>query len=164
RGDRERRVAFDSLEPRLLGPRPAVDRERVHDRVRGLSDAGWARERSVRPAAHVHRGPFAVRGSFARGRARGLAGDADRRARVAVPEHRREGARASFDLAGALSVTGGLLALVYGIVSAASHGWGSANALGPIAGGLALLALFAVLEGRVAKSPLVPLRVFSNRV
>jgi EmrB/QacA subfamily drug resistance transporter len=85
-------------------------------------------------------------------------------ARVAVPERRREGARVSFDLAGALTVSAGLLALVYGIVSAGSRGWGSANALGPIAGGLALLALFAVLEGRVAKSPLVPLRAFSNRV
>ncbi len=39
-------------------------------------------------------------------------------ARVAVDERRREGPAASFDLAGALTVTLGLLALVYGIVSA----------------------------------------------
>ena len=85
-------------------------------------------------------------------------------ARVAVAERPREGARTSFDLAGALSVTGGLLALVYGIVSAGSHGWGSLSALGPIGAGLALLTLFAAIEGRIAAAPLVPLRIFSNRL
>jgi EmrB/QacA subfamily drug resistance transporter len=85
-------------------------------------------------------------------------------ARVAVDERRREAAAGSFDLAGALAVTGGLLALVYGIVSAGAHGWGSLNALGPIVlGGLALLA-FAVIEGKLADAPLVPLRAFSNRM
>ncbi|HEX4563220.1 MAG TPA: MFS transporter [Solirubrobacteraceae bacterium] len=85
-------------------------------------------------------------------------------ARVAVAERRREGPRPSFDLAGALTVTGGLLALVYGIVSAGSRGWGSLNALGPIGAGLVLLALFVAIEGRLAKAPLVPLRVFANRL
>jgi EmrB/QacA subfamily drug resistance transporter len=85
-------------------------------------------------------------------------------ARVAVPERRRESAAGSFDLAGALTVTGGLLALVYGIVSAGEHGWGSLAALGPIALGLAGLALFVLIEGRLAAAPLVPLRTFSNRL
>jgi EmrB/QacA subfamily drug resistance transporter len=85
-------------------------------------------------------------------------------ARVAVDERRREHGRGSFDLAGALTVTAGLLALVYGIVSAGAHGWGSATALGPIGGGLVLLALFVVIEGRIATAALVPLRVFSNRL
>ncbi len=66
-------------------------------------------------------------------------------ARVAVAERRRERERGSFDVAGALTVTGGLLALVYGIVNAGAHGWGSATALGPIGGGVVLLALFAVV-------------------
>ncbi len=85
-------------------------------------------------------------------------------ARVVVVDRRREHPRGSFDLAGALTVTGGLLALVYGIVSAGSHGWGSFAALGPIALGLLLLAAFVVIEGRLASAPLVPLRVFSNRL
>src|SRR6516164_290907 len=85
-------------------------------------------------------------------------------ARVAVPERRRESAAGSFDIAGALTVTGGLLALVYGIVSAGEHGWGSIAALGPIALGLAGLALFVLIEGRLAAVPLVPLRTFSNRL
>jgi EmrB/QacA subfamily drug resistance transporter len=85
-------------------------------------------------------------------------------ARVAVPERRREVTAGSFDVAGALTVTGGLLALVYGIVSAGEHGWGSFAALGPIALGLAGLALFVLIEGRFAAAPLVPLRTFSNRL
>jgi EmrB/QacA subfamily drug resistance transporter len=85
-------------------------------------------------------------------------------ARAVVPEHRRERGERGFDLAGALSMTTGLLALVYGIVSAGSAGWGSLDALGPIALGVALLGTFVVLESRIAAAPLVPLRVFSNRL
>jgi len=84
-------------------------------------------------------------------------------ARVAVSERRREQA-ASFDLPGALAVTGGLLALVYGIVTAGTHGWGSLAALGPIALGVVLLALFLVIEAKFASAPLLPLRAFSNRL
>ena len=83
-------------------------------------------------------------------------------ARAVVVDRRREQRATSFDLAGALAVTAGMLALVYGIVNAGSHGWGSLEALGPIALGLALLAGFFVIEGRFATAPLVPLRVFSN--
>jgi EmrB/QacA subfamily drug resistance transporter len=85
-------------------------------------------------------------------------------ARRVVVDQRRERSAASFDLAGALAVTGGLLALVYGIVNAGGHGWGAFAALGPIGLGLALLAAFVLIEGRVAHAPLVPLRVFSNRL
>ncbi|MFI5009430.1 MAG: MFS transporter, partial [Solirubrobacterales bacterium] len=84
-------------------------------------------------------------------------------ASAAVAERRREDA-GSFDLAGALSITCGLLALVYGIVSAGADGWGSAEALGPIALGLVLLVAFVVIEARFAADPLVPLRAFSIRL
>jgi EmrB/QacA subfamily drug resistance transporter len=83
-------------------------------------------------------------------------------ARAVIVDRRREQERASFDLAGALAVTAGLLVLVYGIVSAGSHGWGSLDALGPIGLGVVLLVAFVAIEGRLASSPLVPLRVFSN--
>jgi MFS family permease len=92
----------------------------------------------------------------------GIAGAA--LARVVIVDRRREDAAGSFDLGGALTVTGGLLALVYGIVNAGSDGWGSLQALGPIAGGLLLLAAFFKIEGSLVASPLVPLRVFSNRL
>jgi hypothetical protein len=56
-----------------------------------------------------------------------------------------------------------MLALVYGIVNAGSEGWGAPAALGPIGLGVALLAAFAVIEGRIALAPLVPLRIFASR-
>jgi EmrB/QacA subfamily drug resistance transporter len=85
-------------------------------------------------------------------------------ARVVIVDRRREAASGNFDLGGALAVTVGLLALVYGIVNAGSHGWGALVSLGPIGLGLVLLAAFALIEGRIASAPLVPLRVFSNRL
>jgi EmrB/QacA subfamily drug resistance transporter len=84
-------------------------------------------------------------------------------AQVAVPERAPKSADSSaFDLGGALTVTGGLLALVYGIVSAGDHGWGSLQALGPIGIGIVLLASFLLVEGRLARVPLVPLRIFAS--
>jgi len=85
-------------------------------------------------------------------------------ARAVVVDRRREDAAGSFDLAGALTITGGLLALVYGIVNAGADGWGSVETLGPIGIGVILLVAFVVIEGRFASAPLVPLRVFSNRL
>jgi EmrB/QacA subfamily drug resistance transporter len=84
-------------------------------------------------------------------------------ARTAVPP-RRAATQSSFDLAGALAITGGLLALVYGIVSAGTSGWGAPEALGPILAGLALLAAFVAIEARFAAAPLVPLRVFASKL
>jgi EmrB/QacA subfamily drug resistance transporter len=74
------------------------------------------------------------------------------------------GATRQFDLAGALSVTVGLVVLTYGIVESGTHGWGSARTLLTLAAGTALLALFLMVEGRLAARPLVPLRIFGSRV
>ncbi len=69
----------------------------------------------------------------------------------------------SFDLLGAVSATIGLSLLVLGIVRTDATGWGSAQALIPILGGAVLLAAFLVIEGRLAKAPLMPLRIYSSR-
>ena len=71
--------------------------------------------------------------------------------------------RRHFDVAGAITVTAGLVALCYGIVRTDVKGWASAETLGAIALGLALLGLFVFIEGRVSARPLVPLRVFASR-
>ena len=82
----------------------------------------------------------------------------------AVPRGKRDAARRkSFDLAGAVSVTAGLVVLTYGIVETDTHGWGSARTLVTLGIGVALLALFLLIEGRLARVPLVPLRIFSSR-
>ena len=72
--------------------------------------------------------------------------------------------RPPFDLAGALSLTAGLVALVWGIVNAGYLGWLDVLALGPILVGLGLLAAVVVIETRVASAPLVPLRALTGPV
>jgi EmrB/QacA subfamily drug resistance transporter len=79
-----------------------------------------------------------------------------------VPESKDEHAHRSFDVAGALTVTGGLVALVYGIVRAAESGWGSTEVLGFLALACVLLVGFVLIERRSAE-PLVRLSIFSVR-
>ena len=67
------------------------------------------------------------------------------------------------DLGGALTLTGGLVALVYGIVAAGYLGWGAAGSLAPIALGVVLLASFLVIETRI-RAPLVPLRALTPQL
>ena len=71
--------------------------------------------------------------------------------------------RPSLDLAGAVTVTGGLALLVYGIVSTDTRSWGSAATILTLSGGAALLAAFVVIESRLVAHPLVPLGVFRLR-
>src|SRR5436190_450275 len=54
----------------------------------------------------------------------------------------------AFDILGAVTVTAGLIVLVYAIVKAQAFGWGSARTLGLGAVGLGLLAAFVVIEQR----------------
>ena len=79
-----------------------------------------------------------------------------------VPESKDESAHRSFDVAGAVSVTGGLMTLVYAIVEAQQQGWTSARTLGLFALAAVLLAAFVVIELR-SKAPLVRLSIFRVR-
>jgi EmrB/QacA subfamily drug resistance transporter len=77
-----------------------------------------------------------------------------------IPAGTRPAGPRNFDLLGAVLVTAGLIAVTYGIVRSEALGWGSAGMLVPLLAGLGLLAAFAVVEGRVARVPLVPLSIF----
>jgi len=79
-----------------------------------------------------------------------------------VPESKDERAHRSFDVAGAVSVTGGLIALVYGIVRSSQSGWGSAEVIGFMVLAAVLLVGFVLIERRSAE-PLVRLSIFSVR-
>jgi len=79
-----------------------------------------------------------------------------------VPESRDESAHGSYDIAGAVTVTGGLMALVYAIVKAETDGWTSATTIAFFAFAIGLLASFVVIELR-AKAPLVRLSIFRTR-
>ena len=66
------------------------------------------------------------------------------------------------DLAGAVTVTLGLVALVYALVQAPEFGWVAWQTLLLFGLAIALLALFVVIESRVG-APLIPLRIFRLR-
>ncbi|HEX7525025.1 MAG TPA: MFS transporter, partial [Gaiellaceae bacterium] len=79
-----------------------------------------------------------------------------------VPESKDEAAHRSFDVAGAATVTGGLMALVYAIVQAQQKGWGSVQTIVTFVVAAALLVGFVLIELR-AKAPLVRLSIFRVR-
>ena len=72
-----------------------------------------------------------------------------------------------FDIAGAITGTGGLAALVYGLSSAAttangvSH-WGDTKVIASLTAAVVLLASFLLIESR-SKHALMPLRIFRDR-
>ena len=67
--------------------------------------------------------------------------------------------RGSLDLAGAVTVTAGLAAVVFAIVRAPQAGWTSSGTLVAGVGGIALLGLFVVLQAR-REQPLMRLGIF----
>jgi EmrB/QacA subfamily drug resistance transporter len=70
--------------------------------------------------------------------------------------------RRSYDPAGAVTITGALVLLVYAVVEAPDTGWGDAGTILLFAGSAALLGAFALIESR-HRAPLVPLRVLRSR-
>ncbi|MBC6457305.1 MFS transporter [Actinomadura sp. HBU206391] len=66
------------------------------------------------------------------------------------------------DVTGAITSTAGLFAVVYGLLQAAEHPWGSATVVLPLLAGACLLVAMLVVERR-AKNPLIPLEFFANR-
>jgi EmrB/QacA subfamily drug resistance transporter len=79
-----------------------------------------------------------------------------------IPESRGEMAHRRFDVAGAVSVTAGLLVLVYAIVRAQVKGWGSLHTIGLSALAVALLIAFVMIERR-SVAPLVRLGLLRVR-
>jgi EmrB/QacA subfamily drug resistance transporter len=66
---------------------------------------------------------------------------------------------ASFDTAGALLGTGGMLVLIFALVRAPDNGWGAARTIGELAAAAAALIAFGLNEAR-RRGPLVPLSIF----
>jgi EmrB/QacA subfamily drug resistance transporter len=79
-----------------------------------------------------------------------------------IPESKDEHAAQAFDLAGAVTATGGLMSLVYAIVKAETDGWTSATTLGFFGVAVVLLTAFVLIEQRSA-APLVRLSIFRIR-
>jgi EmrB/QacA subfamily drug resistance transporter len=79
-----------------------------------------------------------------------------------VRESRAPGMARNFEVAGAVTVTGGLMLLVYALTRAPTVGWGSAETVASFVGFAVLIAAAAVVEQR-SSSPLVDLRIFRRR-
>ena len=77
-------------------------------------------------------------------------------------ESRADLAHRHFDVAGATSVTAGLMLLVYALTRATTDGWSSPVTIGLLSGAAALIAAFVAIELR-SRSPLLPLRIFRSR-
>jgi EmrB/QacA subfamily drug resistance transporter len=78
-----------------------------------------------------------------------------------LPENTKPVRRTSFDLAGAVAVTGALVLLVYAVVEAPSVGWTAASTIAWIVVSAALLVVFTVIEAR-SKAPLLPLAMLRS--
>jgi EmrB/QacA subfamily drug resistance transporter len=77
-------------------------------------------------------------------------------------ESRADLAHRHFDFPGAVSITAGLMLLVYATTRATSDGWGAPVTLALFAGAAALVLAFIAIELR-SPSPLLPLRIFRSR-
>jgi EmrB/QacA subfamily drug resistance transporter len=75
----------------------------------------------------------------------------------------RDGVRSQLDLGGAAAVTLGLGALVYAIVGTQTHPWGSTQTLALLGAAAVLLALFALIELRLTRSPLMRFGLLRSR-
>jgi MFS family permease len=87
---------------------------------------------------------------------------------VLTPFYVRESKRTDiihdYDVTGAVSVTGGLIVLVYAISQAPEVGWGTFRTIGLIVLAAAALLFFLVWEHRFAERPLMPLGIFKIRL
>ncbi len=73
-----------------------------------------------------------------------------------------ESSSGHLDVPGAVTATGGMLALVYGLSNVSSHSWSSLSTIISLAGSVVLLVAFAFIERR-STEPLMPLSIFTNR-
>jgi EmrB/QacA subfamily drug resistance transporter len=70
--------------------------------------------------------------------------------------------RGRFDVAGAITSTAGMSALVYAFISVASHGWSNKMSVSSFAAAALLLAAFLLIEMNTSQ-PITPLRLFRDR-
>jgi EmrB/QacA subfamily drug resistance transporter len=77
-------------------------------------------------------------------------------------ESRADLGHRSFDVPGAVSITGGLMLLVYAMTRATQHGWGTGETIALLAGAVALIGSFVAIEV-FSKAPLLPMRLFRLR-
>jgi MFS transporter, DHA2 family, multidrug resistance protein len=85
---------------------------------------------------------------------------------VLMPESRST-ERPGLDIVGLLTSSTGLASLMYGLIQAGEHGWGSADGIVPMLAAAVLLAAFVAWEARLTAQPdgrpLIDLHLFRSR-
>ena len=81
---------------------------------------------------------------------------------MAAEESRAALSHRHFDVSGAMSITAGLMVLVYAITRASQHGWSNAATVGLLSAAGVLIVVFVGIEAR-SPAPLLPLRIFRLR-
>jgi EmrB/QacA subfamily drug resistance transporter len=76
-----------------------------------------------------------------------------------ISGERPAGPRRSFDVRGAVLVTGAMLLLVYALIEAPDHGWGTTRTIGELATAAIVLIAFVLNEAR-SRDALVPFSIF----
>jgi predicted MFS family arabinose efflux permease len=76
-----------------------------------------------------------------------------------ISGERPTGPRRSFDMRGAVLVTGAMLLLVYALIEAPDHGWGTTRTIGELATAAIVLIAFVLNEAR-SRDALVPFSIF----
>ena len=84
-------------------------------------------------------------------------------ARRSLVESKADGPRSRLDVAGSVTVTAGLMVLVYAIVHTDQVAWGSPSNLVALAVAAVLLGTFVLIETRLATHPLVPPGLLRSR-
>ncbi len=84
-------------------------------------------------------------------------------ARKVLDESRSDDGSRSLDVTGAITLTAGMVAIIYAVVDAPNAGWGSVQTLGVLSAGVLLLCAFVVTERR-AERPLLQLSLLHSRV
>lgn len=79
-----------------------------------------------------------------------------------LPADRLRTTARQYDAGGAITVTGGLLLLVYGLNHGVDHGWSAGSTLGLFAASVVSLLAFIMIEGRT-RAPLIPGSALRNR-
>ncbi|HEY2301642.1 MAG TPA: MFS transporter [Acidimicrobiales bacterium] len=79
-----------------------------------------------------------------------------------LPEEEGTTGSRQLDLPGAVTVTAGVGLLIFGVSQAESAGWASPSVIGSLAGSVALIGLFLLIE-RHSRQPLLPLRLLRRR-
>lgn len=81
---------------------------------------------------------------------------------LALMESKTPSKTRHYDVAGAITVTLGMILVVYYLIQSPTEGWLELNTIIPAITGLLFLVMFVVIENRT-KEPLIPFKLFRNR-